>query len=210
MAGQHRGLLSGGIQRQYLAGIAPLVRLLIRANITPNAITLAGVAVTALGAILMVLDQVRLAGLLILMGGLCDSLDGEVARAANRTGAYGTFFDATMDRYSEIFLFLGLQIHMLLIHAHLMAIAAFLALAGALMVSYVRARAESVGYACRSGAFQRPERILTLGLGMLIHPYALSAALWLVMVGTHYTALQRLRDVYRQHAHHRDSNGGTR
>ena len=198
MAGQHRGLLSGWIQKRYLAIIDPLVRVLTQANVAPNTITLAGVVITALGAIVLALHQVRLAGLFILLGGLCDSLDGQVARATHRTSHYGAIFDATMDRYSEIILFLGIHIYMLRTHAYLMAIVALLALGGSFLVSYVRARAESMGYECRSGVFQRPERILTLGLGMLIHPYVLMLALCLVMLGAHFTAFQRLRDVSRQ------------
>ena len=135
---------------------------------------------------------------MILLGGLCDMVDGTLARYANKVTPFGAFFDSTIDRYAESIMFFGIAGYFFLNNNYWSLVAVFLALCGSLMVSYTRARAEALGLEADIGLMQRPERILIIGLGALIHPVALKFAIWLVAFFANYTAVQRIIYVYKQ------------
>ena len=186
--------------------IEPVTQWLIRRRVHPNAITVMGFAVTVAGALMYSRDHVREAGLLLLLGGLCDVFDGRVARVSGLASKFGSFFDSTLDRISEIAMYLGL---MTLYNAYQlefidiwMIYIIALALGGSLMVSYTRAKAESLGFDCNVGLMQRGERILLLGFGSLIFGLAwdgmvLTTIIVIVAVLTNATAVQRMFWVYR-------------
>ncbi|MXX56947.1 MAG: CDP-alcohol phosphatidyltransferase family protein [Gemmatimonadetes bacterium] len=195
----------------------PITRWLIRRGVHPNAITVAGFLVTVAGAVMYSQDHVRTAGLLMLLGGLCDVFDGSVARVSGLASKFGAFFDATLDRISEIAMYIGL---MSLYNAYqvefvdiLMIYIIALAMGGSLMVSYTRAKAESLGFDCSVGLMQRGERILILGLGSLIFGLAwdglvLTVIIVIVAVLTNATAVQRIFRVYRHGTGVPLDNGG--
>src|SRR5919205_287572 len=119
--------------------------------ITPNMLTLFGLLITAGGAALVAAGQLFLGGLVLLFAGLFDILDGALARAANKVYRYGAFLDSTVDRYSEGVVYLGILIYFLDNHDGFRPIIVLVALAGSFLVSYVRARAQSLGFTCDVG-----------------------------------------------------------
>jgi phosphatidylglycerophosphate synthase len=176
----------------------PLIKILIKLDINPNSVTVIGVVVTLFAAVAFVMGHVRLGGFLILFGGFFDVIDGALARSCGKDTRFGALFDATIDRYAEFIMFFGIVAHFISVRDYLSSIAIFLALVGSLMVSYTRARAEGLGFDAKVGLMQRPERILFIGLGALIHPIALKVSIWLIAVFANYTAAQRIRYVYKQ------------
>ena len=168
-----RTALQGGIYKI----INPFVRLLIRLGFTPNAVTLTGFGLNVGVAVLFIvggeegnrgdLRYVGWGGALILFAGLFDMLDGQVARLGNMKSTYGALFDSVLDRYSELFTFLGICYYLVAHHYLLGSLCAFIALIGSMMVSYTRARAEGLGVECKGGLMQRPERVVLLGVSAL-------------------------------------------
>ena len=186
--------------------IEPVTRWLVRRGVHPNAITIMGFVITLVGALLYSRDHVRTAGGFVLLGGLLDIFDGRVARVSGLASKFGSFFDSTLDRISEIAMYIGL---MTLYNGHIpeatdvwMIYAIALAMGGSLMVSYTRARAEALGFECTVGLMQRAERILLLGLGSLAFGLAwggmvLSVIIVVVAVLTNITAVHRILWVYK-------------
>ncbi|MHB1638853.1 MAG: CDP-alcohol phosphatidyltransferase family protein [Candidatus Dormibacteria bacterium] len=180
----------GGAQR--FAGAVQLVR------VSPNVLTLVGLAITAGAAVLIALDLLLPAGLVMLLAGSFDILDGAVARASGKTHRYGAFLDSTADRYGEGIVYLGL-LYLFLVREH-QDLAVFLivaALLGSLLVSYVRARAQSLGYTCDVGWFARPERVVLTALGLMSNQMVI--VLWILAIATNATALQRVHAVWCQY-----------
>jgi CDP-diacylglycerol---glycerol-3-phosphate 3-phosphatidyltransferase len=152
------------------------------------------------------LGHPRWAGLLVLIGGIFDILDGQVARGTGLASAFGSFYDSTLDRISEIVVFLGIFSlygggHPDFPHPWMVYVVA-LALAGSLMVSYTRARAESLGLDCKVGLMQRPERVVLIGVSSLLfggafEGWVLTGVLLIMAATTNFTTFQRIVWVYR-------------
>ncbi len=186
--------------------IEPVTQWLVRRGVHPNAITILGFLVTVGAAVMYSRDHVRTAGFMVLFGGLCDVFDGRVARVSGLASKFGAFFDSTLDRISEIAMYIGL---MTLYNAYQlesvdvwMMYVIPLAMGGSLMVSYTRAKAESLSFDCSVGLMQRGERIVLLGLGSLVFGLAwngmvLTSIIVIVAVLTNATAVQRMFWVYR-------------
>ena len=171
--------------------------------ITPNMLTLFGLAITTLGAALVATGQVFLGGCVLLFAGLFDIFDGALARASGKVYRYGAFLDSTVDRYSEGVVYLGILVYFLQHHLTLEPILVLTALAGSFLVSYVRARAQSLGFRCEAGILARPERVVIIVAGLLLEPLptrwsTLTIALWILAIGTNVTAVQRVWEVWRQ------------
>ncbi len=176
-------------------------RALGRLGLTPNALTILGSLLTASVGLLAAQGWFLWAGLGLWLFSLTDTLDGALARATGRVSTFGAFLDSVCDRYAEAAVFLGL-IWWYQANGDALGVAlAYLAIVGSLMVSYARARAEGVGLqAAEVGWFQRPERVVALGVGLLAAaaaPLALLLVLGLLAVMTHVTVLQRVRHVAR-------------
>lgn len=157
--------------------IDPVVKGFIKLGLTPNMVTTIGFFLNVGVAIIFVkgaeegnrgdLSYVGWAGGLILLAGLFDMLDGQVARLGNMSSKFGALYDSVLDRYSELIMFLGICYYLVGHHYFLSSLFAFIGLIGSMMVSYVRARAESLGVDCKGGMMQRPERIVTIGVTAL-------------------------------------------
>ncbi|CAN5639234.1 CDP-alcohol phosphatidyltransferase family protein [soil metagenome] len=186
--------------------LSPITDALIRARVHPNAITTLGFFVGISSAWAFAQGQVRLAGMFILIGGAFDIFDGRVARGTGLASTFGSFYDSTLDRISEIIVFVGVLAFFLrdgsaqgdvgIIYAVL------LALGGSLMVSYTRARAEALGLDCKVGLMQRAERVIALGAAALLFgtmwdSAVLRGAIILIAVLANFTAFQRIVWVYR-------------
>jgi CDP-diacylglycerol--glycerol-3-phosphate 3-phosphatidyltransferase len=172
--------------------------------VTPNMLTLFGLVITAAGAGVLALGNLGIAGVILLFAGLFDILDGALARASGKVYKYGAFLDSTVDRYSEGLIYLGLLIFFR--GQTLQTVLVLLALAGSFLVSYVRARAQSLGFKCDVGVLARPERVVIIVTGLLLDPIlpiggyhvVLTLALVVLAVGTNFTAVQRVWVVWQQ------------
>ena len=198
MANTTRRLIPESLQNGFVNLLTPLIKILTRWGINPNSFTLAGLIITSMAAVAFIMGHLHLGGFLILLGGLCDTIDGSLARFANKATHFGAMFDSAVDRYSEFVMFFGMVVYFVMSKDYPTSVVAFFALCGSIMVSYSRARAESLGFDSRVGIMQRPERIVFLGLGALIHPGALKFAIWLVAIFANFTALQRIRYAHKQ------------
>ena len=173
----------------------PVVRLLARLGVRPLALTLAGLVLSALAGVAVLAGERSLAGLLLLAGGLCDTMDGAVARLSQRQTKLGAFLDSTIDRYSEVAVFLALAWRY---RGGPTLVAVFLAITGSLLVSYARARAEGLREECRIGLLERPERLVLLIVALLVGWSAVVVVLWVLAALTHVTALQRILYIARR------------
>ncbi|HKW08619.1 MAG TPA: CDP-alcohol phosphatidyltransferase family protein [Candidatus Dormibacteraeota bacterium] len=178
-----------------------LIAALGRSPLTPNQVTVVGLALTFFASGLVAFGQLRWAGIVLIFAGTCDILDGALARTTNAAYPYGAFLDSTLDRYSEGAVYLGLAAYFVTIGGPLqrwLVLATLAALAGSFLVSYVRARAQSLGFTCKSGLFQRPERVVVTVIGLLIGGPVLYVVVFLLAIVTNVTALQRIREVWLQ------------
>ena len=177
--------------------LAQLGLALHRLGVSADAITIAGLLLTLLAALLIADGQLQQGGLLLLLSLPLDALDGAVARAAARSDSFGGVLDSTLDRYADAALFAALGYYFAGLGQMDSLTLALLALVGSYCVSYVRARAGEAGISLRDGLFTRLERVVVLLLALLI-PALLLPGLWLLALGTNLTALQRLWLVYRR------------
>ena len=185
----------------------PIVGRLVRARVRPNTITTVGAGVVIGSAVAFALSDIRLGGLLLLLSGLLDILDGQVARVGGVSSTFGAFYDSTLDRVGESALFAGIALHFLRnglppAQAPLGVMLAITALASSLLVSYTRARAEGLGLECKVGIAARAERFLLLGAPTLLLGNAWDGRLlfWIVAVlalVTVITVIQRIIYVAR-------------
>ncbi len=169
--------LRDSLQQGIYLIINPFVRLLIKLGFTPNAVTLTGLLLNIGVAVLFIvggeagnrgdLRYVGWGGALILFAGLFDMLDGQVARLGKMQSPYGALYDSVIDRYSELFTFLGICYYLVAHHYFLSSLVGFFGLIGSMMVSYTRARAEGLGIECKGGLMQRPERVVLMGVSAL-------------------------------------------
>jgi CDP-diacylglycerol--glycerol-3-phosphate 3-phosphatidyltransferase len=178
----------------------PVVKLLARTPLTPNTLTWLGFFITAGAAALIVTNHLFAAGFVVLVAGFFDMLDGALARITNRVSRFGGVLDSTLDRLSEAILLLGLLVIFVRGQQFAESILVGAALAGSLMVSYMRSRIEALGIECRIGLFTRPERVIILALGLLLSrfDYALLIALAIITFFSFLTVGQRLLHAWRQ------------
>lgn len=174
----------------------PVGRILNNIGLMPNTMTILGLAGNTLGAVLLAQGRMTLGGILILLMGPVDALDGTMARLRGESGKFGAFIDSVTDRYSELVIFAGLLIYYLVQDEWLLAGSAYLAAAGSVLVSYIRARAQSLGYDTKVGVLTRMERYLVLVPALILNLPEIG--LWIIAVLANFTALQRILDVRRQ------------
>lgn len=179
--------------------VRPVARFVADLGIPPTAITVTGLVFAALAGLSIGGGRFPGGGVLLALSGLCDMVDGATAREGRRTSRAGAFLDSTIDRYSEVLVFLGAFVYYLARSPRgpeiLTAAMVFLALAGSFLVSYVRARAEAVGETCEIGLAERPERLVVLIVGALLGAAVFRIAIWIVVIIAHFTAAQRVRYV---------------
>ncbi|MDP2949283.1 MAG: CDP-alcohol phosphatidyltransferase family protein [Chloroflexota bacterium] len=174
----------------------PIVFLLAKAHVSPNALTLVGVLGSAGAAALLARGEFLAGGIVVLAAGALDVLDGALARATGQVTRFGAVFDAVMDRVSEAAVLFGLLYYYSGRDARQEVLLIFAALAGSLLVSYVKARGEALGLEIREGIFTRVERVIIIGGGSIIGQVRI--ALWILAVLANLTALQRLFVVWRK------------
>jgi CDP-diacylglycerol--glycerol-3-phosphate 3-phosphatidyltransferase len=180
--------------------VGPIERLALKLGLSATAFNLLGVAFGAAAGVAFATGRLNLGGWAVLLGGAADVLDGRIARAQHVEGPRGAFLDSTLDRFAEVAAFVGLAVYYQASAAALALVTA--GLGGSLLVSYARARGESVGVVCKVGVMQRAERLLLIGFGGILDPIVSAGAGWsegtlllalltLVAVGTIGTAIYR-------------------
>ena len=162
----------------YLGG--PVARLLAKGGLTPNAVTIFGLFVAGASALLLARGHLWAGGLVLLASGAFDLFDGAIARETGRVTPFGALLDSVVDRLSEAVVLVGLLIYYLDTSSTEGSILVYLTIVGSLMVSYVRARAEGLGIECGVGVMTRPERVVLLGVGLVVGHW-LSTALLIVL-----------------------------
>jgi CDP-diacylglycerol--glycerol-3-phosphate 3-phosphatidyltransferase len=184
----------------------PIAKFLSRLGIHPNVLTLIGLAGTAGVAVLIGLGHMTMAGILLLVMGPIDAMDGALARLSGKANPWGAFVDSVTDRYSELFLFLGFLIFYMTTKNNTGIILAYLAAAGSVLVSYVKARADASKLDANVGLLTRMERYIVLIPGLIFNLPLY--ALIIIAVFANFTALQRIyrvrQDAYRQLSQHQE------
>jgi CDP-diacylglycerol---glycerol-3-phosphate 3-phosphatidyltransferase len=183
-------MLSRLFKNEYSRLLHPLSLLLVKAGVSPNFLTLVGLLLSLAAGAAYAGGRLRLGGFLLLFSGCGDMLDGCLARCAGQSSRFGAFIDSVTDRYAEFFYFSGLLLWLVETgdRTHLLVLLA--ALMGSVMVSYTRARAESLIGSCEVGIMERPERMVVLIAGSLFG--FVKPALWILAFGANLTALHRI------------------
>ncbi len=213
------------IKKKAYNWLDPLLNIMVKAGITPNKVTIIGFLITILSAAILIYGAekgerdnpvyITAFGIILLIAGIFDMLDGQLARKTGKMTVFGAFFDSIIDRYSEMIMFFGIAYYLVSYNYFLSGIFAFIAMIGSIMVSYSRARAEGLGYDCKLGIMQRPERILLIGISAIIYGIVYSIAgefkykignfplfenisiftipLFILAILTNYTAYQRIK-----------------
>ena len=204
--------ISAKNRARYLRIITPIGNLFARMGIHPHALSITGFLLSVVAGIVYGEGAFFWAAWVVVLAGTCDALDGQIARQTKKNSPFGAFFDSTLDRYSDIFLFMGLAyhfaggqgfagvqgVHMLREPRPLTVVIIILAIAGSFMVSYTRARAEGLGLECRKGMMQRPERMTLLIIGSLLGSIPkvghllITCTLLLLALSSNLTALYRI------------------
>ena len=172
-----------------------VVQLLAKTPVTPNMISWFGLVLTLAAASLVITERLAIAGIMVIVAGFFDMLDGALARTTNQVSKFGGILDSSLDRISEAILLLSLLPFYAGRQDMTGVWAVGLALLGSYMVSYIRARAEGAGIDCEVGVFARPERVITLALGLLlatVNTVFLTAALGIIIFFSFISAGQRL------------------
>ena len=198
---QRGSFVLGGFVRSWFYWFAgPVERVALALRMSPTAFNVLGVAFGVASGVAFAMGRLGLGGWAVLLGGVADVLDGRIARAQGVEGPRGAFLDSTLDRFAEVGAFVGLAVYF---QASTPALAMVTAgLGGSLLVSYARARGESVGIVCKVGVMQRAERLLLIGFGGILDPIVAAGTPWsegalllalltLVAVGTIGTAVYR-------------------
>ncbi|HMB34483.1 MAG TPA: CDP-alcohol phosphatidyltransferase family protein [Methylomirabilota bacterium] len=168
----------------------PVARLLLRMGARPNHLTVLGLGVSVAAAYVFSVGRLRWAAVLLAVAGLFDFFDGAVARLAGSDSDYGAFLDSVVDRYSDVAVLLGVLVHYQQQANTTGAVLTMATLAGTVMTSYTKARAQSISVRCDIGVVERPERLIALIAGATFH--VLTPVMALLAVLTNVTALQRI------------------
>lgn len=174
--------------------VNPLGAALDRLGISPDAVTWFGLLVVGIASVIIALGQLQLGGVVLFIGLVFDAVDGAVARARGGGSDFGAVLDSTLDRYADGFIFAALGYYFAVQNREVWLLISLAALVGSISVSYVRARADGVGVAAKTGWFTRFERSVIVVV-MLLIPSLLTWGVALLALGTHWTVIQRLRFV---------------
>jgi len=181
----------------------PLGRFFLRLGLTPNMMTMLGLLGNAVGAYYLARGEMLAGGLFVLLMGPVDALDGTMARLRGEASDFGAFVDSVTDRYSELIIYGGLLYYFLGLGDVVGGLLVFIAAAGSVLVSYVKARAEGLGYEAKVGLLTRAERYLVLAPSLVFNQ--LLIGLGIIAIFANITALQRIFYV-RRHAHAKMNN----
>jgi phosphatidylglycerophosphate synthase len=178
--------------------LSPLVKAF--SFVPPNVITFCGLLVVIVAAILILNGKFRIGGVVFMAGSILDAVDGQIAREKGKISKFGAFFDSTLDRYGEFFIFFSIAFAK---KGYFLTSLCFAAILGAFLTSYTRARADSLGIDIKEGFFTRVERIIIIIIGLIILPDYMIYIMAILAIGSNVTAIQRILIAYK-----RLENGG--
>jgi CDP-diacylglycerol--glycerol-3-phosphate 3-phosphatidyltransferase len=174
----------------------PIAAFLNRLGLMPNTVTVLGLVGNIIGAIFIAAGQIQVGGIIVVLMGPVDALDGTMARLRGMAGKFGAFVDSVTDRYSELVIYMGLIYYYTQQGDKTALLLVFAAAAGSVLVSYVRARGQSLGWDTKIGILTRMERYLVLAPALILNIPIVG--LWILAVLANITAIQRIVDVRRQ------------
>jgi CDP-diacylglycerol--glycerol-3-phosphate 3-phosphatidyltransferase len=210
--------LSDKNKARYIKIITPITKVLSRLGVHPNVLSVAGLILSLAAGFAFSAGVFFWGAWIVVLAGTCDAMDGEIARRGGKNSQFGAFFDSTLDRYSDAFILLGMGWYFaggpvlfgteggggVGVQSWWAVVFVIAALAGSFMVSYTRARAETLGFECKIGLMQRPERITLLVIGSLLGSIPVvglslvKATLLVLAVSSHITAIHRMIHVRSQ------------
>jgi len=171
--------------------ISQLVSTLTHAGVKANHLTFLGFIFSAITMIFIGQGHFTIAFFMMVLAAACDLLDGKLARARNHGSKFGAILDSSIDRYSDALYYAGFIYYFMNRYQHdLFAVLAFSACVGSFAISYIKARAEGLGFSCNTGFWERPERVIVLMISLLVNNTAMAIAI--LGVSTHFTAMGRL------------------
>jgi CDP-diacylglycerol---glycerol-3-phosphate 3-phosphatidyltransferase len=202
------------VGRAARVAISAIVRGLALTRISPNMLTFLGLVISIVAALLFgyatAENQQRLflyAGLVIMGAGLLDMVDGRLARATGQVTQFGAFFDSVLDRYSDVALFFGLLVYYARANRFFYVVLVAIVMVSSVMVSYTRARAESLIGNCKVGFMERPERLVLVIIGAVFNRMA--PVLWVIALLASVTVVHRIWYTYQQTKHMDAAGAGT-
>jgi CDP-diacylglycerol--glycerol-3-phosphate 3-phosphatidyltransferase len=176
--------------------VEPIAAFFNRLGLMPNTMTILGLVGNVIGAYFLAQGYMLVGGILILMMGPVDALDGTMARLRGMAGQFGAFVDSVTDRYSELVIFAGLLYYYMQQGDWIATMVVYAAAAGSVLVSYIRSRGQSLGWDTKVGILTRMERYLVLAPCLILNVPLVG--LWIIAVLANITAVQRIIDVRRQ------------
>lgn len=216
-------LIPRPVELIYLNTMEKILRLFLRFNLNPNFLTTVALFISIFAGYFFAIGKFIAGGILTLLSGIFDTIDGKIARMMNRVTKFGALYDSTLDRYAEVIVFFGIGVYLIKYGFYITSVAAVFAIGGSMMVSYIRARAEGLGFECNIGWMRRAERIVLLGFSSIFYflhdyfvkffdalfeyfdfdlpaypPMPLSIAIYIMAVLTNITAFQRLHYVWKK------------
>ena len=178
-------------------GIDPIGASLRRAGVTADALTVAGIVIAGVGAVVIGNGYLTLGFVFLVLTGIPDALDGAVAKASGTSSVRGAFFDSVSDRITDALLFGGVTWYLASNEPGRISVLPVAVMGAAMLISYQRAKAESLGFDAKGGIMERAERFIVLAIGLLFSQI-LIPVLWVMLVLTLVTAIQRFVKVWRQ------------
>src|SRR5216684_2767301 len=173
-----------------------IVSALALSRIHPNVLTFLGLVINTWAAVMFAAGSFRWAGVVVILAGLFDMVDGRVARATDQVTRFGGFFDSVLDRYSDLALFMGLLVYYAGINRNFYIVLTAIVMTGSVMISYTRARAENAIPKCKVGFLERPERVVLIIIGALTDHMA--QVLWVIAVLSNITVVHRMMHTYTE------------
>lgn len=189
-------MLTRAIGRYLSWPIGKLASIIAATGVPPNVITWSGLVLNLWASVFFAAGRFAAAAGLMILAGSCDLLDGPVARKQNRVSKFGGFLESIVDRYADLMLFLGLLVYFVRVNRFSYAIVTGVAMAGAVMVAYAKARAASLVPVEDVGFWDRPERLVLMILGGLVNQMGL--ALWILAIGPNVTVIHRIVHTWSQ------------
>lgn len=190
-------MFDGQFRSQAEKQLRPIGDNIGKTGVTADHLTLLGLAMAGAASLAIANGALRLSLLLLVLCAVPDVLDGAVAKASGTASPRGAFFDSVCDRVSDSLLLGGMAWYLATNHSGRIAVLPLAVLAVSLIISYERAKADALGYDARGGLMERAERLIAIGLALLFQP-AMIVILWVMLVLSVFTALQRFAKVWRQ------------
>ena len=202
-------MLDGNWRTVVDRGLTPIGQSLQRTGISADVVTVIGIVMASGASVAIGMGNLRLGFMLLVLTGVPDALDGAVAKAAGTASSRGAYFDSVADRLTDALLFGGVAWHLASVRTDRMMMLPVAIMATAMFISYQRAKAESLGYDAKGGLLERAERFIVLAFGLLFFEI-LVPVLWVMLVLSLVTAVQRFVKVWRQATADRELPAGGR